>query len=116
MDARETSMPPRVWTDIGAADAVPRLGARKYRFGAEIIAVFRTAADEYFALVDRCPHRGGPLSEGIIAGRTVACPLHGWVIALDSGGAVAPDEGCTPVLPVRVVEGRLILASGGSAA
>jgi nitrite reductase [NAD(P)H] small subunit len=116
MDTLKQSMPPRIWTDIGAAEAIPRLGARRYRLGGEMIAVFRTAADEYFALADRCPHRGGPLSEGIVAGRTVACPLHGWVIALDGGGAIAPDEGCTPTLPLRIVEGRVHLSIGGSEA
>src|SRR5579863_6544180 len=98
-----------IWIDLGdAADILP-LRAKKFRFGEETVAVFRTSANEYFALIDRCPHRGGPLSEGIVSGRTVACPLHGWVIALDSGAAVAPDEGCAPALPLRLVDGRLHL-------
>lgn len=97
------------WIDIGAADDIPPLRAKKFRLGADTVAVFRTSGDEYFALIDRCPHKGGPLSEGIVAGRTVACPLHGWVIALDSGEAVGPDEGCAPTLPLRLVAGRLHL-------
>jgi nitrite reductase (NADH) small subunit len=105
------------WIDIGAAADIPPLRAKKFRLGAETVAVFRTSADEYFALIDRCPHKGGPLSEGIVAGRTVACPLHGWVIALDSGEAVGPDEGCAPTLPLRLVAGRLqidIYRGGGA--
>ncbi len=84
------------WIDIGRLDDIPRRGARRVHGpeGAPPIAVFRTADDGVFALVDRCPHRGGPLSEGIVQGRAVACPLHGWVIELDSGEAEAPDEGC----------------------
>jgi nitrite reductase (NADH) small subunit len=97
------------WIDLGAAGDVPRLGAKKFRLGNETVAVFRTSADEYFAVIDRCPHKGGPLSEGIVSGRTVACPLHGWVIALDNGRAVAPDEGCAATLPLRLVEGRVHL-------
>ncbi len=97
------------WIDLGAAGDVPRLVARKFRLGNETVAVFRTSADEYFAVIDRCPHKGGPLSEGIVSGRTVACPLHGWVIALDNGRAVAPDEGCATTLPLRLVRGRLHL-------
>jgi nitrite reductase (NADH) small subunit len=61
------------------------------------VAVFRNADDEVFALLDRCPHKGGPLSQGIVFGRSVACPLHNWTIALSTGEAAAPDEGCTPI-------------------
>lgn len=101
------------WFEIGTVDAIPRLGAKKFRIGGETVAVFRTSDDEIFALIDRCPHRGGPLSEGIVAGRTVACPLHGIVIALNSGEAVAPDEGCTRAVPVKQVGHRLYLAEIG---
>jgi len=98
------------WVGVGAASDIPPLGAKRFRLGGDTIAVFRTSSDEYFALVDRCPHRGGPLSEGIVSGRGVACPLHGWVIALDSGAAVAPDNGRAPTLPVKIVDGRIQLA------
>ena len=74
------------------------------------IAVFRTADDDIFALVDRCPHRGGPLSEGIVQGCAVACPLHGWVIHLDHGEAEAPDEGQAPTVAVKLEGGRIWLS------
>lgn len=106
------AMPQQTWIDVGDASDILPLRAKKFRLGAETVAVFRTSADEYFAMIDRCPHRGGPLSEGIVSGRTVACPLHGWVIALDSGQAVGPDEGCAATLPLRLVEGRLQLGIG----
>jgi nitrite reductase (NADH) small subunit len=98
------------WINIGIAEDIPRLRAKKFRLGNETVAIFRTSADDYFALIDRCPHKGGPLSEGIVSGRTVACPLHGWVIALDNGQAVAPDVGCAPTVSLRLVEGRLQLS------
>jgi nitrite reductase (NADH) small subunit len=75
------------------------------RIHGENIAVFRTAADEVFALTDRCPHRGGPLSQGIVFGTRVACPLHDWVIELKTGSAVAPDVGCTATHRVRIENG-----------
>jgi nitrite reductase (NADH) small subunit len=101
------------WVEVGRLDDIPQRGARRVRggVGGELpIAVFRTADDRVFALVDRCPHRAGPLSEGIVQGCAVACPLHGWVIHLDSGAAEAPDEGRVPVIAARLEDGRVWLA------
>jgi nitrite reductase (NADH) small subunit len=98
------------WTDVGALDDVPRLGARVVRTRRGDIAVFRTADDDVFALDDRCPHKGGPLSQGIVHGRSVACPLHNWVIELPTGEAAAPDRGCTRTVPVRLEGKRILLA------
>jgi nitrite reductase (NADH) small subunit len=97
------------WTDILAVNDIPRLGARVVRHGSLDIAVFRNAEDEVFALEDRCPHKGGPLSQGIVHGRKVACPMHNWNIELDSGCAVAPDHGCARKIPVKVEDGRVSL-------
>jgi nitrite reductase (NADH) small subunit len=96
--------------DLCALEDIPRLGARRVRRmdGVEI-AVFRTADDRVFALLDHCPHKGGPLSQGIVFGDKVACPLHNWTIALDSGQATAPDEGCVRRFAVRVEDGRVLL-------
>ena len=104
-------MPGTGWVEIGRLDDIPRRGARRVirPDGAPDVAVFRTGDDEVFALIDRCPHRGGPLSEGIVQGRAVACPLHGWVIELDSGRAEAPDEGCTRTVAVRRDGERILL-------
>ncbi len=91
------------WTRICSTEDIPRLGARVVRQGAgPNVAVFRTAADAYFALADRCPHRGGPLSQGIVFGDRVACPLHNTCVELDSGCAVAPDKGRVQSYPVKV--------------
>ncbi len=93
------------WVATCAVTDIPRLGARIVRGRAFDIAVFRTADDRVFALLDRCPHRGGPLSQGIVYGDHVACPLHNWQIGLASGEALAPDEGCTRRFDVRVTGG-----------
>jgi nitrite reductase (NADH) small subunit len=99
------------WIEIGDLADIPRRGARRVRGAGAPVAVFRTAGDQVFALVDRCPHKAGPLSEGIIQGCAVACPLHGWVIDLETGAAEAPDEGRVPTVPVKVENGRILLAA-----
>lgn len=99
-----------LWIDIGSLETIPRQGARVVKTAAGDIAVFRTGDDRVFALRDRCPHKGGPLSQGIVSGHRVACPLHDWKIALDTGLAVAPDAGCAARYPVRVAEGRVSLS------
>jgi nitrite reductase (NADH) small subunit len=90
---------------------IPRLGARRYlRDDGRTIAVFRTAEDRVFALRDACPHKGGPLSQGIVFGESVACPLHNWCIDLKSGSAAAPDEGTVESFEVRIVDGYVELS------
>ena len=93
------------WIEVCRLDEIPLLGARVVQRPSGNIAVFRTADDAVFALADKCPHRGGPLSQGIVYGRQVACPLHNFQIRLTDGTAVAPDEGCTASYPTRVVAG-----------
>lgn len=90
------------WIKVGALEDIPRLGARVVESAHGDIAVFRNAEDEVFALRDKCPHKGGPLSQGIVFGRHVACPLHNWQIGLADGAAVAPDVGCAGVFPVKM--------------
>ena len=102
------------WLEVGELEEIPRLGARVVRTAFGDIAVFRTADDEVFALRDRCPHRGGPLSQGIVYDRRVACPLHNWVISLESGEATGADHGCTRAFEVKVDGGRVYLRDGRS--
>ena len=101
------------WTFICRIDDIPALGARRVRrpAGADV-AVFRTADDRVFALLDRCPHKGGPLSQGIVFGDHVACPLHNWAISLVDGEARAPDVGCATRFAVRVDAGQVSLLAG----
>ena len=98
------------WTAICRVQDIPPLGARRVaRQRVLDVAIFRTSGDEVFALLDRCPHKGGVLSQGIVFGRQVACPLHNWTIGLDNGAAREPDEGCTPSFAVRVDAGMVYL-------
>ncbi|MFC3608923.1 nitrite reductase small subunit NirD [Stutzerimonas tarimensis] len=98
------------WFDICALDEINPLGARIVAGPKGHIAVFRTAQDEVFALDDRCPHKDGPLSQGIVYGNTVACPLHNWQIDLASGDALAPDVGCAHRHAAKVENGRVYLS------
>jgi len=98
------------WKHICALEEIPELGARVVQTPQGDIAVFRTSGDEVFALRDHCPHKGGPLSQGIVFDHQVACPLHDWKIRLDTGMAVAPDEGCAARYPVKVHQGTVYLA------
>ncbi|PCN00250.1 nitrite reductase (NAD(P)H) small subunit [Pseudomonas aeruginosa] len=97
------------WLDICALDEINPLGSRVVAGPKGDIAIFRAADDQVFALDDRCPHKGSPLSQGLIYGKRVACPLHNWQIELESGEAVAPDQGCAHRHPVRVENGRVLL-------
>ena len=97
------------WVDLGPLAALPERGARCLRVGSATIAVFRTSTGEVFALRDQCPHRGGPLSQGIVHGTRVTCPLHDWVIDLKTGHATGVDEGSTPTFNVRIANGRVEL-------
>ena len=98
------------WTPVCRVDDIPTLGARRVaRERGLAVALFRTDGDRVFALLDRCPHKGGPLSQGIVHGAHVACPLHNWNIALADGSARAPDEGQTPAFAIKVEGGRVYL-------
>ncbi len=98
------------WKQICRVEDIPVLGARRVARDQGLdVAVFRNDADEVFALLDRCPHKGGPLSQGIVFGQQVACPLHNWTIGLCDGMAHAPDEGCTPRFAVKVAAGVVYL-------
>ncbi len=98
------------WKKICLVTDIPVLGSRRVARAQGIdVAVFRNDQDGVFALLDRCPHKGGPLSQGIVFGTSVACPLHNWTIDLEGGCAKAPDEGCTPKFSVKVEDGQVML-------
>lgn len=98
------------WTKIVALADIPKLGSRVVRSETKgEIAVFRTEDDRVFALHNACPHKGGPLSQGIVYGDKVACPLHSWKISLISGDAEEPDEGHTACFAVKVEDGVVFL-------
>ena len=98
------------WLDIGPVDQLPALGARTLPVrGGEEIAIFHTANGDVYALINKCPHKAGPLSQGIVHDTTVTCPLHNWRISLVTGKALGADEGCVPVIPVKIDGGRILI-------
>ena len=100
----------RDWIPICKVQDIPALGARRVaRSRGPAVALFRTADDQVFALLDECPHKAGPLSQGIVFGHSVACPLHNWTIDLVDGCARAPDAGCSVPFAVRVSGGEVAL-------
>jgi len=109
MNAPEKAATMNTWVKVGVLDDIPPLGARVVQSKHGNIAVFRNAENEVFALLDKCPHKGGPLSQGIVFGRHVACPLHNWNIGLADGQAVAPDVGCAQRFETRVEDGVVLL-------
>lgn len=101
------------WKKICGVDEIPVLGSRRVaRAQGMDVAIFRNDRDQVFAVLDRCPHKGGPLSQGIVFGTSVACPLHNWTIDLEGGCARAPDEGCVQKFSVRVEGGAVHLDAG----
>jgi len=102
------------WHPIGDITEIPLLGARCVKTPYMTIAVFRTDEHEVHAIENRCPHKGGPLSEGIVHGTSVTCPLHNWVISLESGKALGADDGEVRTIPVRNENGQLFIALEGA--
>lgn len=99
------------WTEVVKLEDIPKLGARVVKTDTVSIAVFRTALDEVFAVKDECPHKQGPLSQGIVHGTSVTCPLHNWEIDLASGEALGPEEGCTSTYATKVENGVVFISS-----
>ncbi|MBX9760308.1 MAG: nitrite reductase small subunit NirD [Beijerinckiaceae bacterium] len=97
------------WMDVGSVDDVPLRGSRIVRAPEGDIAIFKAADGHVFALRDKCPHKGGPLSQGIVHGRSVTCPLHNWIIDLETGEAQGADHGCSNVIELKVEAGRILM-------
>ena len=100
------------WTTVGTIEDIPRRGARCLQTPFGKIGIFRTTDDRVFAIENRCPHKGGPLTEGIVHGASVTCPLHNWVFSLETGLAQGADEGSVRTIPVKVENGMITLALG----
>ncbi|MEP0520193.1 MAG: nitrite reductase small subunit NirD [Hyphomicrobiales bacterium] len=103
----------QTWAKIGVISDIPARGARCIKFGEMTVAVFRTSDDRVFALEDKCPHKNGPLSQGIIHDGCVTCPLHNWVISLETGKAQGADEGETKSFPIKLDGEDILLGVGG---
>lgn len=100
------------WVDVGYLDDIPRQGARCVSVGDITVAIFRTVDNQVFALEDKCPHKNGPLSQGIVHDGCVTCPLHNWVISLETGEAQGADKGEVKSFPVKLKEGKILFDIG----
>lgn len=111
MTAQALTLPEGAWMDVGAPEDIPLRGARRIAMAGGDIAVFRAGDSRIFALRDACPHKQGPLSQGIVHGHSVSCPLHGWVIDFATGAPIGADagKGCTPTIPVIIEQGRIFI-------
>lgn len=111
MTAQALTLPEGAWMDVGAPEDIPLRGARRIASPAGDIAIFRAGDGAIFALRDACPHKQGPLSQGIVHGHAVTCPLHNWVIDLATGEPTGADagKGCAPAIPVLVEQGRIFI-------
>ncbi|BDZ74868.1 MULTISPECIES: nitrite reductase small subunit NirD [Methylophaga] len=98
------------WTEVGPLVDIPKKGSRVLVTAEGDVAVFRTSGDQIFALFDQCPHKKGPLSQGIVYDNRVACPLHNWVIDMNSGEATGPDEGCTRTFETKIENGTVFIS------
>ncbi len=94
------------WMEICGVDEIPENGARTVRVAKTEIALFRLGDGDVHALENRCPHKGGPLAEGIVSGHDVLCPLHNLRVNIDSG---ASEEGCVRIYETRIENGRVML-------
>ena len=99
----------RDWVDVGALNDVPQRGARVVRTAEGCVAVFRTSDDNVYALDNACPHKKGPLAEGIVHGHAVTCPLHNWVISFETGEAQGADNGRVATYAAKVEDGRILI-------
>ena len=97
------------WKEVAALADIPVLGSRVLESGDKRIAVFRSSQDQVFAILDACPHKQGPLSQGIMHDDSVTCPLHNWKISLTTGEALGPDEGCVNVYATRIDDGKVFI-------
>ncbi|PHR94035.1 MAG: nitrite reductase (NAD(P)H) small subunit [Robiginitomaculum sp.] len=95
------------WYEVCGLNDIPLRGSRIVKTERGCVALFRTADNDVFALDDKCPHKQGPLSQGIVHDRSVTCPLHGWVFSLETGEAQGADTGKVRTMPVRVVDGSV---------
>jgi nitrite reductase (NADH) small subunit len=100
------------WIDVGSVDQVPMRGSRLVATPSGNIAVFKMQNGRILALWDRCPHRGGPLSQGIVHGDSVTCPLHNWVIGLETGEVRGPDQGCARKVQIKIEDARILIDAG----
>jgi nitrite reductase (NADH) small subunit len=100
------------WVKVCAAEDIPPFEGRRTKIEGFYVGVFHTE-EGFYAIGDICPHLGGPLSDGILAGTEVSCPLHNRRVALKSGEVVNDDLSCVPAFPVEVRNGTIYVDVSG---
>jgi len=97
------------WIRITPAENIPLREGRAVTVDGEEIAIFNLG-DRFLAVENRCPHRGGPLADGIVSGDSVVCPLHAWKVCLSSGAVERPEseQACVRSYPVAVIDGIVV--------
>jgi len=110
MSANNNKAMQQNWIEVCKLDEIPPSQARTVNADNTMIAVFRLTDDRVKAVENRCPHKQGPLAEGIISGDNILCPLHNWRISLESGEVAAPDHGCVKTYPAKVENGQVFLS------
>ena len=97
------------WYPVPGAESIPPREGRKVKHKDLEVALFNVG-DGYLAVDNRCPHKQGPLADGILSGKNVFCPLHNWKISLESGCALSGGQGQVKTYPVKVVGGNICIA------
>ena len=97
------------WEFVCDLEDIPARGARTVIAGKMEIGLFRISNGTVRAVENRCPHKQGPLAEGIVSGELVICPLHGWKINMPDGQVQPPDAGCVKVFATRIEDGKVFL-------
>ena len=97
------------WLRVAPVGAIPEKEGRRVQHGDQVVALFNLGK-EYCAVENQCPHKGGPLADGIVAGKNVFCPLHNWKISLENGCALSGGAGQVKTFPVKVEGNEIYLA------
>ncbi len=97
------------WYRVASAGAIPANEGRRVQFGEQTLALFNLDG-EYCAVENKCPHKGGPLADGIVAGKAVFCPLHNWKINLENGCALSGGTGQVKTFPVKIIKNQIYVA------
>ncbi len=103
------------WYPVAEEGSIPLREGRRVLYREHEVALFNLGGTEYLAVDNRCPHKSGPLADGIVSGKSVFCPLHTWKISLETGCALSGGEGRVKKYPVQVVGSQICIAFSPSA-
>jgi nitrite reductase (NADH) small subunit len=109
-------MSDRIWVRVTQVENIPPREGRAAVVGDRELAIFNLG-DRFLAVDNRCPHKAGPLCDGIVAGHAVVCPLHAWKVNLESGAVERPasEHACVNPYATRVDGGIVSVQLVGTA-